>query len=61
MIMGNYLWTEPEGIAVMSQRPPMGIHHLTVVPENAASDAETALGTDETGEQAPRAPRSSSD
>ncbi|WP_254537307.1 hypothetical protein [Halomarina litorea] len=45
----------------MSQRPPMGIHHLTVVPENAASDAETALGTDETGEQAPRAPRSSSD
>jgi len=49
MIMGNYLRAEAVGVAEMSDREPMGVRHLTVVPENF--DVDSAEGTDGSGER----------
>jgi hypothetical protein len=46
MIMSNYFPVDPLR-SPMSQRQPMGIRHLTVVPESA-DDADADADTDRT-------------
>lgn len=40
MIMGNYIFMEPIVERDMNERVPVGINHVTVVPENIEHNAD---------------------
>jgi hypothetical protein len=44
MIMSNYLFMEPIGERDMGERVPVGINHITVVPENVERSTRKESG-----------------